>query len=171
MRNPGQLPPRLRTDHTHDVDHVVDPVTGEPADLGGSGGAPSPFEVLDENGGTIASIASVSGLVVQDPDGASLLRYGLWDGHLQVKNVDGDVLIEAYAGQTNFGPDSGVGVQNDPVSGLSFLFMSATAAPPDAFIFRGSCWLWFDKTEGAAKLMLKGKDQGDNIVTAEIPLA
>jgi len=45
------------------------------------------------------------------------------------------------------------------------------AAPADGDLLAGDCSLWFDKTNGAAKLMLKGKTANGTVVTASIALA
>lgn len=45
------------------------------------------------------------------------------------------------------------------------------AAPADANVATGECVVWFDQTNGAAKLMLKGKTANGTVVAAAIALA
>ena len=48
---------------------------------------------------------------------------------------------------------------------------AANAAPADSDLVAGQCALWFDKTDGAAKLMVKGKSADGTVVTGSVALA
>ena len=45
------------------------------------------------------------------------------------------------------------------------------AAPADAGLVAGECAFWFDQTNGAAKLMLKGKTADGTVVAASVAMA
>ncbi len=51
-----------------------------------------------------------------------------------------------------------------------YLLVDKIAAPADADVEINTCVFWFDRTSGSAKLMVKGRDDGDHIVTAAISL-
>lgn len=48
---------------------------------------------------------------------------------------------------------------------------SKNAAPADADLLAGECSFWFDKTNGAAKLMVKGKQADGTVRTASVAMA
>jgi hypothetical protein len=47
----------------------------------------------------------------------------------------------------------------------------AHAAPPDGDVLPGEMTVWFDQTDGNAKLMIKAKDAGGNVRTGQVALA
>lgn len=49
--------------------------------------------------------------------------------------------------------------------------IAATAAPADGDVAASQVALWFDDTDGAAKLMIKGKSANGTVVTGEVALA
>lgn len=51
------------------------------------------------------------------------------------------------------------------------LFNTLNSAPPDGDLAAGECALWFDKTDGAAKLMIKAKQNDGTVKTASISLS
>jgi hypothetical protein len=51
------------------------------------------------------------------------------------------------------------------------LFNTLNSAPPDGDLAAGECAWWFDKTDGAAKLMIKAKQNDGTIKTASISLS
>ena len=51
------------------------------------------------------------------------------------------------------------------------LHIAKNAAPADADIAAGQCFFWFDATNGAAKLKIKGKSANGTVVAGEIALA
>lgn len=48
--------------------------------------------------------------------------------------------------------------------------IGVTAAPADGDLAAGQVSLWFDDTDGAAKLMIKGKSANGTVVVGEVPL-
>ena len=50
------------------------------------------------------------------------------------------------------------------------IFNTLNSAPADEDIAAGECALWFDKTDGAAKLMIKAKQNDETVKTASISL-
>jgi hypothetical protein len=51
------------------------------------------------------------------------------------------------------------------------VFTSKNAAPVDGNVSAGQCFIWFDQTNGAAKLMIKGKSANGTVVTGQVALA
>lgn len=52
-----------------------------------------------------------------------------------------------------------------------YLFTALNAAPADADLVAGKCMFWFDSTNGAAKLKIKGKSANGTVVAGEVALA
>jgi hypothetical protein len=141
---------------------TIQEVAGQGADL---------VLVKNATDGVIFSINSSSGVQWGDPGSNTRLTFRP-DGELQAKDASGNTYLAYSPGALllALGAQQGISIKNDADSGYDFIGIAANAAPPDAFVFRGSLWFWFDDTEGAAKLMVKGKDSGDNIVTGSINL-
>ena len=62
----------------------------------------------------------------------------------------------------------------NPLSGFTengYFFTRKTSAPADAELSNGELALWFDSTNGAAKLMVKAKEAGGTVRTATVALA
>lgn len=57
------------------------------------------------------------------------------------------------------------------VNGAGAIYTGANAAPADNAIQAGQVVIWFDSTNGAAKLMLKGKTANGTVVTGSVALA
>jgi hypothetical protein len=57
------------------------------------------------------------------------------------------------------------------VSVGGYLLIKTHAAPADAALAAGECALWFDQTNGAAKLMVKAKQADGAVKTAAVALA
>jgi hypothetical protein len=141
---------------------TIQEVAGQGADL---------VLVKNATDGVIFSINSSSGVQWGDPASNTRLTFRP-DGELQAKDASGNTYL-AYSPAAlllALGAQQGISIKNDADSGYDFIGIAANAAPPNAFVFRGSLWFWFDDTEGAPKLMVKGKDSGDNIVTGSINL-
>jgi len=51
------------------------------------------------------------------------------------------------------------------------LVLAKHSAPADAALAAGECSLWFDQTNGAAKLMVKAKSANGTVVTGSLALA
>jgi hypothetical protein len=49
-------------------------------------------------------------------------------------------------------------------------FVAIALAPADADIAPGRVFLWFDPTNGAAKVKFKGKQSDGSVVSGEVPL-
>jgi hypothetical protein len=64
----------------------------------------------------------------------------------------------------------GGGANRLRVSPNGYLVVMVTAAPADAELAAGQVALWFDATNGAAKLMIKGKSANGTVVTGEVAL-
>jgi hypothetical protein len=107
------------------------------------------------------------------------------DGLLQI-HADGSVAITA-ADQGDHGlritaagtPDSGewdlfrASRQLGATTGVNIngvFFTNAAVAPADGVIDAGEVFLWFDKTNGASKLKIKGKSANGTVVQGEVAL-
>lgn len=53
----------------------------------------------------------------------------------------------------------------------NFVLVKAHAVPADADLAAGDCAIWYDQTNGAAKLMVKAKTADGTVVTAAVALA
>ncbi len=63
---------------------------------------------------------------------------------------------------------------SNPLSGFTengYFFTRKTAVVADAELAAGELALWFDSTNGAAKLMVKAKETGGTVRTASVALA
>ena len=49
--------------------------------------------------------------------------------------------------------------------------ITAHAAPADGVLAAGDCFLWFDQTNSAGKLMIKAKTANGTVVAGEVDLA
>lgn len=97
-------------------------------------------------------------------------------------NFDGAVRLMSggssfmYARTTNAEGDGLLTLGTLAVQGSRFLrdgyFVTKLhAAPADGSLAAGDCALWFDQTDGAAKLMVKAKTANGTVATAAIALA
>lgn len=51
------------------------------------------------------------------------------------------------------------------------LFLVTTTVPADGSLSAGDCTLYYDSTNGAARLLVKAKSADGTVVTAEVPLS
>jgi len=56
-------------------------------------------------------------------------------------------------------------------SGSMGVVFAVHAAPSSGDLNAGECALWFDQTNGAAKLMIKAKTADGTVVTGNVPLS
>lgn len=134
----------------------------------------SPF-----NGGTITralNIATAAGTLELDPDGLFLT---LADGsHIYLDpSSGGNAIIHQTAGGVvaRLGAGS-VAVDGDVVSSGNALIngyvqTDQNTAPADGNLSQGQAAIWFDKTNGAAKLMVKAKQADGTVKTGSVNLA
>jgi hypothetical protein len=52
-----------------------------------------------------------------------------------------------------------------------YIFTVLNAAPADADLSANQAMIWFDSTNGAAKLMIKGKTADGTVVSGSVPLS
>lgn len=57
------------------------------------------------------------------------------------------------------------------VNKAAYLYTAKTSAPADGDIAAGQAFFWFDSTNGAAKLMVKGKSADGTVVSGEVALS
>jgi hypothetical protein len=103
-----------------------------------------------------------AGFSVQNQPAGQLFQVNVKNGARAViianNQNDGNALLQLI-GSAEFH------VQGD---GTPRLF--AHAAPADGDLTAGECALWFDQTNGAAKLMIKGKSADGTVVTGNVAL-
>jgi hypothetical protein len=136
------------------------------------------FVVVGDTGGNVSNIFSIDSageVTIQTKDvGASALRVlsppngtAAFGAHLvQVAAESGGIggtLLDIEA-------DGKFSVGNSALpNGLRLL--GPHAAPADAALNAGTLMLWFDQTDGAAKLMIKGKSANGTVVTGQVALS
>lgn len=143
---------------------------------------------MQHNGSTALSLVTNSASnVALSINGNATLR--LYDKRIAIGGIDvnsaaviaqessgGDVFIarDGPAGQTGqfFAARDAAGtVTYWRVSSLGHMHVAKTSAPPDAYINAGEAALWFDSTNGAAKLMIKAKQADGTVRTGSVALA
>jgi len=67
--------------------------------------------------------------------------------------------------------ENGVLNISNPVAFNDNLLIVVNEEPVDADLAAGQLTIWFDKTNGATKLMVKAKDAGGTVVVGELVLA
>jgi hypothetical protein len=67
--------------------------------------------------------------------------------------------------------DASGGVVYGTIDKLGYVGIRKNTIPADADVITGECKLWFDKTTGAAKFGLKGKNNAGTVVTALVAMA
>ena len=82
----------------------------------------------------------------------------------KMENPEGSVRL---AGLIEFTNDALTVTPN--VSGAAKV--TAHAAPADGVLVAGDCFIWFDQTNGAGKLMVKAKTADGTVATASVALA
>jgi hypothetical protein len=103
---------------------------------------------------------------------------------ISIKNGDGSFKSEWIRGNAANGevyfPGGNVGIGtvspgkkldvNGYIRGIG-VFNTLNSAPADGDLAAGECAWWFDKTDGAAKLMIKAKQNDGTVKTASISLS
>lgn len=119
-----------------------------------SAGAMKSLEVLQAPGAGGDTLAVVN----VDNDGGIILGA---DGQIELRNAEGnDMLIIDPDDQLLMGIGSGLQVTANGYTKI----VGFGAEPPDGDLFGGEMILWFDRTDGAAKLMMKAKSQDGTVV-------
>lgn len=90
-------------------------------------------------------------------------------------NLPGSFLLGEPAFTTDsfrvfFGTGSGK-VEIPVFSANGYILLTKTAAPADGELAASQVTLWFDATNGAAKLKIKGKSANGTVVAGEVALA
>jgi hypothetical protein len=82
--------------------------------------------------------------------------------------VDGDYYLDTASGAL-YGPKTS-GAWGNPIY-VTGVRTNLNAAPADGSLAAGDLVMWFDKTNGAAKAMFKGKTANGTVVTGSVPLS
>lgn len=112
-------------------------------------------------------------LVVLDENGVSLVRL-FADGGLNIDaSTWGGVFNLSLSSNRDFTIFSGGVVALRVLGGFARLkpIITQTSAPDDLTLASGEVALWFDQTDGAAKLKIKGKSANGTVVSGEVALA
>lgn len=114
-----------------------------------------------------AAIFLADGLVASGPITNSIGFRATNMGQAGVTNSYG-LLVDDQSGATNnWAIKTGLG----KVDFGDFFTTHANAAPADGSVSAGEIAFWFDKTNGASKLMLKAKQADGTVETSSVPLA
>ena len=81
----------------------------------------------------------------------------------KMENTDGSVRLSGLLEFT-----SATSVPLPSLSGAALV--QAHAAPADGTLAAGDCYLWFDQTNGAGKLMVKAKTADGTVATGSVAL-
>ena len=70
-----------------------------------------------------------------------------------------------------FEAQDSTGAVKSGMNKAGYIFTVLNAAPADADLSANQAMIWFDSTNGAAKLMIKGKTAGGTVVSGSVPLS
>lgn len=112
-------------------------------------------------------------LQIQGDGSLTMQLFERFSGVTILLGQDGDTISYDTPMFSVGGTWSGVnhGVLVDKRGRLTFYNGDVHTAPANADLSSGSLALWFDSTNGAAKLMLKGKTENGTVVTGQVTLA
>jgi hypothetical protein len=79
--------------------------------------------------------------------------------------------VGSWSAQSLFVVGDGGSVAINPSGSLGLILKGPHAAPANGDIAAGEVALWFDQTDGAAKLKIKAKSANGTVVTGEVALA
>lgn len=140
-----------------------------------SAGLSPPVEIIGTAAATIPLY--VEGALAQSTDIFEALAHsgqGIFvgpGGQLGIAPDAANVSLTVAAGDAATDPvnvTSAVGAIIFRVDVTGAFATRAHAAPADAAIATGECYLWFDQTNGAAKLMLKAKQADGTVKTGSV---
>ncbi len=121
---------------------------------------------LRRNGVEFAAFGGSGRLAdIEDPDSTASWKFNT-DGTSEFSGPQGTVLTMNGDGSMWFGI-----VQNIVCTAGGFFAIEFNGPPSDSEVPSSSMILWFDRTNGAAKLMVKAKQDDGTVVTGSIPLA
>jgi hypothetical protein len=137
--------------------------------VGAAADGTSPFQIFDEFGNIIHEVDYLGEITVIT-NGAGML----------VERLTGSGNTDIEAGV--IGISAGASTPDPPIyiinSGIKFqvtkagiVIFAANAAPADGTLNAGDCALWFDKTNGASKLMVKAKQADGAVKTGQVALS
>lgn len=142
--------------------------------LSGDAGVAPTQDVLqvwddDENTNVVFDVDAGGQVTIREQDDASLATAAL---RIIGANIATDKLAVTKAGTGTLLAVVDTGAQPAVVVGSpAFLRIDRTTAPDDAAISASQLALWFDDTNGAAKLMIKGKTANGTVVEGEVALS
>lgn len=94
----------------------------------------------------------------------------LFESNAPVAGDDGKVLAYNSANNSLDFTDIGTQVELDAVVKNGFVTTTKHSAPSDASLAAGDLSIWFDQTDGAGKLKIKGKTANGTVVAGEVAL-
>lgn len=132
----------------------------------GAGQASPYIAVRNSNNNEYFLIDPAGGIQLSaNPDGGNS-SLNLSSTALTFKDENGDILVDIETGYVFLGSIGSGGVTP---SGATMI--GVNSAPPDGELFNGFAALWFDSTNGAAKLKIKAKQANGTVVSGEVALA
>ncbi|HEY0567433.1 MAG TPA: hypothetical protein VGD13_04775, partial [Xanthobacteraceae bacterium] len=79
--------------------------------------------------------------------------------------------FSATQGANLFEAQDSAGAVKSGMNKAGYIFTVLNAAPADADLSANQAMIWFDSTNGAAKLMIKGKTADGTVVSGSVPLS
>jgi len=132
------------------------------------------LQVFCEDGTAAIDIDTYGDFTFKSPtgEGTGALRVLSTDNSLRSVSLSttSGVFVASSGGAIQLVADNGTTrlFYTDATMGI---LTSVHAAPADGSLNAGECALWFDQTNGASKLMVKGKSANGTVVTAAIALS
>lgn len=155
---------------------ITQPLTIDASDLrldGGAGTArlrvtSTPFQQVDINSAGVSTTLDIdnwggAGDMIRCSQSGTRRTTIYSTGRVEIKPTTGDDALDAFS-------DAGALAWRVLYSGQQVI-REPHSAPADASLAAGDCALWFDQTNGAAKLMVKAKQADGTVKTASIALA
>lgn len=125
--------------------------------------------VLDDGGFESVTVLTGNDLLDLSDSGSGTEYSFPRDGHTTFRDSDGNGYFTWNGAVLQLGL-GGVFVKHSTDTGWSYVAISARTEPPNALISNRQMLLWFDPTNGAAKLMIKAKQNDGTVVTGEVAL-
>lgn len=137
----------------------VDGTNIAPVILGGIDSDGNVRPILVDLDGTVQTTAAMT------PTLAAVLAIGADANGVEITNGATPLASSSLATKGYVDTGDAVAIDSD-----GYFHTSKVAAPADGSLSAGEVKLWFDDTNGAAKLMIKGKSADGTVVTGSVTL-
>jgi hypothetical protein len=138
--------------------------------VGAASQSSSFLEIVNSAGQTVLTVSAPggSGLSYQPNAGADNAAFVVEDdGDFYHRLANGDIYLDTRGGMLQIDPVGGVNVRASGYMVIAYI----GGAPADGQLWNGSAAFWFDRTNGASKMMVKAKSQDGTVVSGSINLA